>query len=129
MAQRSILIVEDDPAVTAMLTLAFRLEGYRVVTATDGLPALQLLTAGTTPDLMLLDMHMEGLNGWGLSAELEHFRHKVPILVMTADRDPAACAEQVGAAAYLQKPLDLHELLHTVEQLLPPEAPRRRRAG
>ena len=118
MLQRSLLIVEDDPALAAQLEELFRLEGYAVRTAPDGLDALRLLAADATPDLMLLDMHMEGVTGWDLGAELKAQGLHVPTLVITGDRDPRQCAGQVGAAAYLAKPFELGELLSAVEELL-----------
>lgn len=114
----SLLIVEDDPSLRMFLEQLFRLEGYVVTSASEGLRALNLLAAGFGPDLMLLDMHMEGLDGWGLAAELNQLGLSVPILVITADRQPQRCAEQVGARACLAKPLDVRELLWTAQRLI-----------
>jgi CheY-like chemotaxis protein len=114
MRQRSLLIVDDDPVLTEL----FRLEGYGVLTAADGLDALQFLAAEVAPDLVILDMHMEGLGGADFAAELRALELRYPLLLVTADPDPAACARTVGADAWLAKPFALTHLLAAVERLL-----------
>jgi CheY-like chemotaxis protein len=116
--QRSLLIVEDDVALIDYLSELFRLEGYRVRTALDGLQALELLEAGYSPDLMLLDMHLAGVDGWGVGAELQTMGLRVPIVVMTADPEPERCAAQVGARAWVRKPFMPRDLLAEVERQL-----------
>jgi CheY-like chemotaxis protein len=96
----------------------FRLEGYSVRTATDSLEAAHLLLAGEDPDLLLLDMHLEGMDGWDLAAEIRVMERNIPICVMTADANPQRCAQEVGAIAYLPKPFDLVALLVMVEHLV-----------
>src|SRR5687767_5964667 len=75
---RSVLIVEDDAILRGQLAELFRMEGYGVTLAEDGLAALRLLMAGTEPDVILLDMHMEGLNGWEFGAELRQLEATAP---------------------------------------------------
>jgi len=118
MRRYSLLIIDDDLILMEQLAELFRMEGYVVATATDGLDALRLLTAGEQPDLLLMDMHMEGLGGEELATELHGLGRPFPILLITADPDPAACAARVGAQGYLAKPFDLPVLLAQVEQLL-----------
>jgi CheY-like chemotaxis protein len=115
----SVLIVEDDPLLRSQLAELFRLEGFGVEVAPEGLAALQLLQAGAEPDVILLDMHLDGVDGWEFSAELHQVhRSPPPVLVITGDPDPRRCAQQVGAWGYLAKPFALGTLLHAVEHLL-----------
>src|SRR5688572_20450580 len=58
--RRKVLIIDDDPALTMLLGELFRMEGCEVATALDGLDAIQLLETGLEPDLIVLDMHMDG---------------------------------------------------------------------
>ena len=109
--------------LTEQLTELFRLEGYGVLTAADGLEALHFLAAEVAPDLVLLDMHMPGVGGADLAAELQALDHDYPLLLVTADPDPAACAREVGADAWLAKPFELTELLEVVERLLARPSP------
>jgi two-component system, OmpR family, response regulator MprA len=115
---RSLLIVDDDDALAGQLQELFRLEGYRVSLALDGLEALQLLASGCDAELVLMDMHMGGLDGWDLARELRALDMRIPLLVITGDADPERCARQVGATAFLAKPFDLPDLIRLVERVL-----------
>jgi len=118
MRPRSLLIIDNDTALTSQLAELFRLEGYAVTTASDGLETLQWLAAGEEPDLLLLDLHMEGLGGDEFSDELRAQGTPRPILLLTGDVDPRWCAKRVGAQDYLPKPFELPVLLVRVERLL-----------
>jgi DNA-binding NtrC family response regulator len=111
---RCILIVDDDPALLNQLADLFRIEGYDVTIAEGGMAALYALEAGLEPDVVLLEVLLEGINGWDVNAEMEQRGLSIPIVVMTADPDPQKCAEQVGAIACLAKPFDYRELLRVV---------------
>jgi CheY-like chemotaxis protein len=118
MHQRLILIVDDDADLREQLVELFHLEGYEVMAVEDGLDALQLLEAGAAPDLVLLDMHMEGIDGDDFAAELRALNVHLRILVITADSHPQDCAARVGANGFLSKPFELSDLLDAVERLL-----------
>jgi serine/threonine protein kinase len=108
---RSVLVVEDEPDARESMGLALRLEGYDVQTAANGQEALEKLEAGPTPDLILLDLLMPGMNGWEF---LERQRRDpalaaVPVVVISgADprRASAAALGAIGVADYLPKPVD-----------------------
>ena len=120
----SILIVEDEPQLRALLRLYLEREGYRVTDAGDG----PLLWPPTTPDrgdLVILDLMLPGMQGETVLEELRD-RGAVPVLITSrqadrcrADRRPAA-----GADDYLGKPFNPHELTARVAAIL-----RRRGAG
>src|SRR5687768_11721073 len=101
-AAHHILIVDDDEALLGTLRDLFRIEGYEVTTASDGLAALRLLDAGAAPEVILLDLHMEAVPGWDFATELEQQGCHSPILVMTADPDPTGWASRIGALAVLR---------------------------
>lgn len=109
-----ILVVDDDSGVRQTLEWALQDEGFAVVTAADGREALQLV-AERSPDLILLDMAMPVLDGFGFSSALRQ-RHGdgIPIVVLTADGRAAQKAARVGAVDYLRKPFDLDELVARV---------------
>ena len=64
-----ILVVDDDPAIRDVVVLSLALEGYPVVEASNGREALEVLEE-CEPYLLLLDMNMPVLDGWGLAREL-----------------------------------------------------------
>jgi DNA-binding response OmpR family regulator len=117
-SNKTILVIDDDRQITGLLTAFFETEGYHVVSANDGAEGLTFL-ASTRPHLILLDMHMPGMDGWGFAREF-HARedHRIPLLLLTAHREAATCAEQVGAQGYISKPFDLDNLLATVRQFV-----------
>ena len=92
--------------------------GYAVRTATDGGFALVLLRAWR-PDLILLDLMMPGVDGWAFRrAQLAHANWAaIPVVVMSAGYGAQHEAAKLRAAAGLDKPFDLDELLDTVARL------------
>jgi CheY-like chemotaxis protein len=112
------LVIDDDRPLATLVSDVFRVNGWVVYPAYDGWQAIRLLGAGITPGLILLDMHMEGLDGWEFRAHLDRLRIRVPIVVATADPDPARCAEEIDAAGYLAKPFDLRDCHRLFDQLV-----------
>ena len=111
-----ILVVDDEPALLAMVAEALEFEGYPVRTAANGAEALEAVERAR-PALVLLDMRMPVLDGWGFAREAARRGLQLPILVMTAAQDARRWAEEIGAAGYLAKPFELLDLLEAVEQL------------
>ena len=111
-----ILIVEDDEAITEAIASLLADEGYAAVAAPDGRAALEKLRDGEKTDLILLDMSMPGMNGWQFREEQlkDAVLAAVPVVVCTADGRAEATARSVGAADWLQKPIDPARLLELV---------------
>ncbi len=113
--RRPILVVDDDPEIVAMLRDFLEGEGLAVRTATNGAEALDLLDA-VAPALILLDMRMPVLAGWGFAERLRERDVAYPIVVMTAADSARTWAEEIGATGYIAKPFDVNELLQTIER-------------
>lgn len=111
-----ILVVDDDAAILATIGDILESEGYPVAAATNGAEALRAIER-ERPSLVLLDMRMPVLDGWGFARELRRRGLPVPVLVMTAARDAREWAEEIGADGFLAKPFNLPELLDAVERL------------
>jgi CheY-like chemotaxis protein len=116
MAEGRILVVDDEPGIRATVAAMLEIEGYVVDQAANGVDALARL-AHDLPDLIMLDMRMPVLDGWGFAAELRRRGHEVPIVVMTAARDAGRWAAEISAAATLSKPFRYGELIGTVERV------------
>ena len=114
-AARPILVVDDDPEILAMLRDFLEGEGLAVRTAVNGAEALDMLDT-VSPSLVLLDMRMPVLDGWGFAAQLGDRRESYPIVVMTAAESARRWAEEIGANGYIAKPFDVNELLQVIER-------------
>jgi DNA-binding response OmpR family regulator len=111
---RPILVVDDDQAVRDVLLMTLLLEGYPVREAANGAEALQVIE-DESPSLVVLDMQMPVLDGWGFIQELRERDFDAPVLVMTAGRNACTVAADLNAAGYVGKPFDIDELLVKVE--------------
>lgn len=114
---RSILVVDDDSEIRAIITEVLRDEGYEVEVATNGAEGLAIIKQAQ-PSLVLLDMRMPVLNGWELVRKLVQDGIEVPIIAMTAAQDARHWAHEIGAVGVLAKPFDLVELLQAVERVV-----------
>jgi len=118
MAQPTILIVDDDPAIRKMLVEMLSLEGYPTETATNGQEALDML-AQSGPRVILLDLLMPGVDGYTVMARLRtepqsRAMHKV-IFVSAVDRLEAA--RELGPDGLLAKPFTLDALVTVLEPI------------
>ena len=117
MPTATILIVEDDQDIREMLQSLLEDEGYGIWTAVNGRVALDLLRAcPTLPGLVLLDLMMPVLDGEAFLREIKADERlfSLPVLMLTASHAGASFA----ADGFIRKPLDLDELLSSVERLI-----------
>jgi len=120
--QPVVLCIEDEPDLRRDIADELSEAGYEVVEAQDGLQALDLLET-SSPDLILCDISMPGLNGYDvLNAVRKAEKHhaETPFVFLSALGDPRAVIEgkRLGADDYLVKPIDFDLLLATVEARL-----------
>jgi len=116
--EAKILIMEDDPALARLLGLNLEGEGYTVHSAGDGIEGLRLAFE-EKPDLVVLDIMMPVMDGWGVYRRLREVSD-VPILMLTchSDLQDKVRGLSMGADDYLPKPFDMEELLLRIEALL-----------
>jgi len=110
-----ILIIEDDQAILKLLQRGLVYEGYTVDTATDGRMGL-ILARDHTPDLVILDWMLPGMDGLDVCHRLRTGGGSIPILMLTA-KDTVQDRVQgldAGADDYMVKPFNLEELLARV---------------
>lgn len=118
---RPLLVVDDDTDLREALEEVLRDAGFTVLGASNGREALEVLArAETLPGLVLLDMMMPVLDGLGFAKEMQAVPEwkDVPIVIFSASAGNAATAREVGACAYLRKPVDVEVLVDTVGQHL-----------
>lgn len=115
---KTILLVEDDEDIRSTLVEALTAEGYQTLTAANGQEGIDTLrNAARLPDLIILDLMMPVKDGveFRLEQQAEPRWKEIPVIVMTAD--PVAI-RQLNAVkgSYLRKPVDLDELLQTIQR-------------
>jgi two-component system, response regulator PdtaR len=110
-----ILVVDDDRLVLATLTHGLSQAGYEVIDADNGDDAI-LLARQHRPGLALLDIRMEGLSGFDVAEYLRASLH-TPFMFLSAFSDEATIekVKELGAVAYLVKPLDIRQIVPAVE--------------
>ncbi len=118
---RHILIVEDDPNTSDMLSTYFSSLGYQVSHAAWGQDALKIATE-TLPDLIVLDIHLPDIDGYEVCSRLRSQRRTehTPIIFLTERRErmDRLTGLELGAVDYITKPFDVQELRYRVSNIL-----------
>jgi DNA-binding response OmpR family regulator len=116
---RKLLVVDDDAKILKAVGEALRQEGYSVFTAPDGETALELCRK-QTPDLVVLDIGMPGLDGFEVCGRLRAGGAQLPILILSArgDETDRVVGFRMGADDYLTKPFSITELILRVRAIL-----------
>ena len=121
MAKELILVADDDRVIVELLTQGLRGHGYQVTAAVDAIQVMMSVRR-TPPALILLDIMMPG--GTGLEV-LRRIRSNttlglIPVIAITASTDPELPkkAQELGASAFLHKPIQMDELVGTIRRLL-----------
>ncbi len=109
-----ILVVDDDRLVLATLAHGLSQAGYDVIDTDNGDDAI-LLAREHRPDLALLDIRMEGMSGFDVATYLRDYC-QIPFMFLSAFADEATVnkVKQLGAVAYLVKPLDIQQIVPAV---------------
>lgn len=116
----SVLVVDDEPQVVWVLQFSLEAEGYTTYVANNGVQALAEITEHR-PNLMVLDIMMPTMDGWGVLEEMlklpvEERPRVVIVSALSSLRDRAKAAE-LGADAYVPKPFNVDELLAVLHGL------------
>ena len=116
-----VLIADDEPRIRRLWAVNLLVRSYDVVEASNGRECLNLVEV-EKPDVILLDLTMPVLSGWGV-LELLHGKpeiSRIPIIILTgwADAEIKEKARSLGASGALVKPFGVEELLFTIEMTL-----------
>ena len=116
---KTILLVDDDPAIVESTTLLLEFAGFQVKSAQDGF-AIKKHMIGSVPDLILLDYWLPKKNGREIIKELKNnYKTKaIPILVISASHNIRELIHEAGADGFLEKPFDFDVLVSTMEKYL-----------
>jgi two-component system response regulator VicR len=120
---KNILFVDDNPDMLDMVKRGFEKysESIRVIGASNGDECLSFLEKSSTPDLILLDIMMPGINGWDLFAKIRE-KPKLkdtPIVFLTAKNDNFSRGfGKLNATDYIEKPFEMKELIQRAEEIM-----------
>jgi two-component system response regulator GlrR len=119
MAGEKILVVDDDHGLLTLMKIRLEGAGYRVTLAAGGTDALAL-AEDQGPELAILDLKMDGMDGITLLEHLQRRHAGFPVIILTAHGTIASAVEATkkGAYDYLPKPFDAKDLLHRIEKAL-----------
>jgi CheY-like chemotaxis protein len=123
MVNRTVLVVEDNDMNMQLVEYLLEEGGYNIVKACSGEEALSITReASVPPDLILMDIHLPGMDGLSVVREMKSDgrTHSIPILALTAhamrgDKDRFL---EAGCDGYISKPIDVKTFLSSIEQFM-----------
>lgn len=115
---KKILVIEDNKEIRENASELLELASYEVLTATNGQEGMQLIRL-EKPDLILCDLHMPVMDGYGLIKNLmqDPLLNNIPVVILSAfsERTEVQKGLAIGASSYIVKPFDDEQLLKVVE--------------
>jgi DNA-binding response OmpR family regulator len=114
-----VLVADDNPDILFLLRTNLDAAGFETITVTDGELALRAIEE-QHPDVLLLDLMMPVLDGWGVLERLEEQASDLPIIVVSASDSAANIqrATELGATGYVTKPFNLRGLTDMIRGVL-----------
>jgi two-component system nitrogen regulation response regulator NtrX len=115
----SILIVDDEPSILQSLSGLLNDEGFEVITANNGYEALKIIDT-ETPDLVLLDIWMPGIDGIETLKEIKKTSASLPVIIITGhgNVETAVKATKLGAFDLIEKPLNIDKVIVAINNAL-----------
>lgn len=118
--ETKILVVDDNARVREMLADLLELEGHTVFQAESGEVALTMMQAGLRPHLVVSDLMMPGVDGWGMLSAMDQMEERPRVIVFSSLGDLASIErlQQRYGCTVLKKPEQLREVVYVAEGLL-----------
>lgn len=118
MANKKILVADDDPGIVDVMQIVLEDEGYDVITTMNGEQIIDLCEQN--PDLIFIDIWMSGIDGNIICKKLkadERLKH-IPVIIFSANKNTRSISMECGADGFLSKPFELQELLTLTDKLI-----------
>jgi two-component system chemotaxis response regulator CheY len=120
---KTILVVDDQKSIRALLANIFKVAGYDVVEAEDGEKALDILSSGKKVDLIITDLNMPIMNGiefiWEARKLSSHLFTPIFMLTTEAEKSRLSDFESISTEMWLEKPIQPVIILNNVTKILP----------
>lgn len=112
-----VLVIDDDPAMTDLLSLLLRTMGFDVISCNNGVEGVEKARI-ESPEVIILDLMMNGMDGWQVCAAVRKFS-SIPILILTALDNPGTVVSALDAGAddFLTKPVSSSLLVSRLKTL------------
>jgi two-component system OmpR family response regulator len=112
-------VVDDEPNIRDLLSASLRFAGHQVATAANGTDAIKMIT-DTSPDIVLLDVMLPDISGFGVTKKIRGMGIETPILFLTArdDTEDKVAGLTVGGDDYVTKPFSLDEIMARVSAIM-----------
>jgi len=119
MDKLKVLVVDDEPNIRDLLSASLRFAGHQVATAANGTDAIKMITE-TSPDIVLLDVMLPDISGFGVTKKIRGMGIETPILFLTArdDTEDKVAGLTVGGDDYVTKPFSLDEIMARVSAIM-----------
>ncbi len=117
-----VLIADDSSTVRKFVTFSLNAESLEVVTAVDGMDALEKISQTPKVDLIIVDLNMPNMDGYEFIQNVRgsEIHGKVPIIILSSERgeESKQRGKEVGADAYIEKPFDAKKIKYEVSKFL-----------
>jgi len=114
--KKRVLVLDDQPKVLRFIEIGLKLHGFEVITTTSGEEALEFIRSDS-PDILLLDIIMPGIDGLEVLKQLRSFSH-LPVIAFSASSGTRDDAIRLGADDFMEKPFHPDELVRRIRALL-----------
>ncbi len=121
--EQTILVVDDSPTIVKFVSFSLRNQGFRVITACDGMDAIEKISSQSNAvDLIITDLNMPNVDGYEFISTLRRNSRyqKIPIIILSSEEEEADKKRgiEAGASSYLVKPFKSSILLREVSKYL-----------
>ena len=119
MENLKVLVVDDEPNIRDLLSASLRFQGHQVLTAANGNEAINKIV-DNQPDIVLLDVMLPDISGFGVTKKIRSLGIEVPILFLTArdDTEDKVTGLTVGGDDYVTKPFSLDEIIARISAIM-----------
>jgi two-component system OmpR family response regulator len=119
MENLKVLVVDDEPNIRDLLSASLRFQGHQVLTAANGNEAINKIV-DNQPDIVLLDVMLPDVSGFGVTKKIRSLGIEVPILFLTArdDTEDKITGLTVGGDDYVTKPFSLDEIMARISAIM-----------
>lgn len=119
MENLKVLVVDDEPNIRDLLSASLRFQGHQVLTAANGNEAINKIV-DNQPDVVLLDVMLPDISGFGVTKKIRSLGIEVPILFLTArdDTEDKVTGLTVGGDDYVTKPFSLDEIIARISAIM-----------